>query len=136
MILFLQNANPCWPVAGRRSPVIGGRWLMVWGFWLLAGCLFLPSATGHWVPATGHRPPATDHPSADNLQANFAKLKLGMTVAEVRQLLGQPDQISRQYFYRRYLEQWSYSQPPCWLVFSYVRGQEPVLQIIQKKINE
>jgi hypothetical protein len=46
------------------------------------------------------------------------------TPQEVRQLLGDPEKLSRQVVYRRYLEQWSYQQPlPLCLLWSVARGE-------------
>jgi hypothetical protein len=56
------------------------------------------------------------------------RLRPGMTIQQVRDLLGDPRRIARQVLYQRYLEQWVYESPlPLRLEFDCRRGQPPAL---------
>jgi hypothetical protein len=60
------------------------------------------------------------------------KLRLGMTQADVRRLLGPPKRTARQILYRRYLEQWVYEGPDAVRIeFDCVRGKEPQILTVQ-----
>jgi hypothetical protein len=51
--------------------------------------------------------------------------------AEVRELLGPPQQILRQVLYRRYVEQWHYDTPlTLCVVLHALKGQEPRVQTV------
>ncbi len=57
------------------------------------------------------------------------KLRPGMSLDQVRDILGPPRRIARQILYQRYLEQWVYESPLLLrLEFDCRRGQRPVLQ--------
>ncbi len=59
-------------------------------------------------------------------------LRLGMSPAAVRAILGPPRRVARQLLYQRYLEQWHFDQPEvAWVEFDQRRGQEPRLQTVQ-----
>jgi hypothetical protein len=63
---------------------------------------------------------------------NAARVRIGMTPAEVRALLGAPDRVARQILYHRYLEQWVYNdQAPLWVEFNCLRGKEPYVLTVQ-----
>jgi hypothetical protein len=65
---------------------------------LLALCLWLPGADAPQTPVVPPRP--------------LDRVRPGMTPEEVRQALGRPpDRVSRQLFFGRYLEQWTYLPP-------------------------
>jgi hypothetical protein len=54
-------------------------------------------------------------------------IRLGMTQRDLKQALGPPSHVSRLILFRRHLEQWQYVDPPKWVEFNAVRGEEPVL---------
>jgi len=64
-------------------------------------------------------------PSQEPAKSSLAaKVQVGMTAGQVKQLLGRPDQVSRQIVFRRHVEQWRYEQFPGWLEFQCPRGEE------------
>jgi hypothetical protein len=71
--------------------------------------------------------------SAVKLQASprsrdLAPIRIGMSPAEVRKLVGPPTHVARQILYRRYLEQWIYDDDPAtWIEFDCRRGSEPTV---------
>jgi hypothetical protein len=84
-----------------------GQVCWLWSALLLAA----PSlAAAQPVPATNAAPGAT--------------VRVGMTLAEVRTILGPPQRVARQILYHRYLEQWAYLPPVSLRVeFDCPRGQ-------------
>jgi hypothetical protein len=65
--------------------------------------------------------PHPDVPASEKI----ARLRKGMSPADVRQLLGKPPRVARQILYQRHREQWLYSEPePIRLDFDCPRGQE------------
>jgi hypothetical protein len=69
------------------------------------------------------------------LAARMAKVlpSVAQTPDEVREILAPhlPEGITRQIFYRRYLEQWVLDRPlQLRIAFSYVKGQEPRIQTV------
>jgi hypothetical protein len=55
-----------------------------------------------------------------------ARLRVGMTQAEVKKLYGEPSRVARQILFRRHLEQWVYDgAQPLRIEFNCLRGQEP-----------
>jgi hypothetical protein len=52
---------------------------------------------------------------------------IGMTQAEVREILGPPRRISRQILFRRHLEQWHFDDPSGWVQFDCPRGEEAIV---------
>jgi hypothetical protein len=60
--------------------------------------------------------------------AAFDKLQRGMTPEQVREQVGSPQRIARQFLYHRYVEQWIYDRPvAARLQFDCPRGQKPRL---------
>jgi hypothetical protein len=87
--------------------------------------LFLIAAIGAILLRGDGMPPGKaaepDLPAVD-----LARLRPGMTQAEVRGLLGPPKRVARQILYRRYLEQWVYEGAHAARIeFDCVRGKEP-----------
>lgn len=79
-------------------------------------------------PAAAGKEPAPD------ARRNAARVRRGMSPAEVRELLGPPNRIARQILYRRYLEQWTYDAlPSSWIEFDCPRGQEPHVLTVHLK---
>src|SRR4051794_15825507 len=82
-------------------------------------------------------PPAEDPPREpiDRVQ-NQKQLRIGMTPAEVRTLLGPPPRVARQLLYRHYLEQWSYDDPAgLWLELDCHTGREPHVVAIHRSTD-
>jgi hypothetical protein len=72
-----------------------------------------------WVtfsPSKGEQPPQ---------RARLEAVRRGMTLEEVRPLVGQPKQISRQILFRRHLEQWQFDDQAGWIDWNSVRGEPP-----------
>lgn len=70
-------------------------------------------------------------PVADRLR-NLPRLRTGMPPGEVRNLLGLPDRVARQILDGRYLEQWTYIDPPStWVEFNCPKGKDPYLVTVQ-----
>jgi hypothetical protein len=68
----------------------------------------------------------TDKVPPAERQQNMARIHAGMSADEVRKLLGSPDHTARQILDRRYVEQWSYDDPPgFWIELDCVKGQDP-----------
>jgi hypothetical protein len=64
----------------------------------------------------------------------FDKLQRGMTPEQVREQVGPPKRIARQFLYHRHIEQWIYDQPvAARLQFDCPRGQKP--QLVWKQIR-
>lgn len=80
-----------------------------------AFALFVFLALAFWSLVFGQ---AADKPKAE-------QVRIGMTVEEVRNLLGAPRRTARQILYHRHFELWTYEVPaPIWIEFTCVRGQE------------
>jgi hypothetical protein len=57
----------------------------------------------------------------------------GWTAADVRRRQGPPSRVARQLLFHRYLEQWSYGEPPSlWVEFGCLKGQEPVVLSVHR----
>lgn len=54
----------------------------------------------------------------------------GMTAAQVRELLGPPKRVAREILYARYVEQWTYDDPPVRIEFDWRKGQEKQIQTV------
>jgi len=71
---------------------------------------------------------AREHPDSA-----FEKLQRGMTPEQVREQVGPPKRIARQFLYHRHIEQWIYDRPvSARLQFDCLRGQKP--QLVWKQI--
>lgn len=72
-----------------------------------------------WLAGAG--PPAKPDPAT-----NLVMVQPGMGMARVRELLGDPDRVSRQVLFRRHIEQWAYPGSPSPRVeFDCPRNGEP-----------
>ena len=57
-------------------------------------------------------------------------VRRGMSLEEVRPLVGRPEHISRQILFRRHLEQWQFDEATGWIEWNCLRGEAPyVLQV-------
>lgn len=64
--------------------------------------------------------------SVPTASADVHRVRHGMTMDDVREVLGPPRRIGRQVILRRYLEQWYYDKDgPVWIDFDCIRGKEP-----------
>jgi hypothetical protein len=81
-----------------------------------------------FFPASIARPPAQP--------ANFDAVRRGMIPEEVRPLVGQPQQLSRQILLRRHLEQWQFDEPAAYIEWNCQRGELPYVIHIQKLKEE
>jgi hypothetical protein len=89
----------------------------------LVGILFLLGSLSLGIGAEDPKVP-----SGDDWKKAAARLRPGMTAAEVRELLGPPRRTARQILYQRYREQWLYEEPVrLRLDFDCRRGQPPFL---------
>jgi hypothetical protein len=69
---------------------------------------------------------AEDEAAPTDRKAGLARVRVGLTAKEVRQLLGRPARTARQILDRRYREQWIYDAPASLRIdFDCLRGQEP-----------
>jgi hypothetical protein len=55
---------------------------------------------------------------------HLESIKRGMTMDEVKQILGPPSRTARQILYRRHLEQWQYDEPNGWIEFQCAKGDK------------
>jgi hypothetical protein len=56
---------------------------------------------------------------------NVERVHAGMAADQVRKLLGEPSRTSRQILFRRYVEQWTYEDPPgLWIELNCLKGEE------------
>jgi hypothetical protein len=53
--------------------------------------------------------------------------RLGMSQRELKLAFGPPSHVSRLILFRRHLEQWQLAEPPRWVEFNAIRGEEPVV---------
>jgi hypothetical protein len=102
---------------------LAGRRLSL-GLFLAGLLLICPRAAGE------PRPPERHSAEAD-VQARAKQLREGMTAEGVRDLLGPPKRVARQILYARYVEQWTYDDPPVRIEFDWRKGQEKRIQTVQ-----
>lgn len=71
---------------------------------------------------------------AQPAEPNGEKIRRGMTMAEVKRVLGapQPSNVSRQVLFRRHIEQWRYEKPSICVEFNCVRGEEPFVMHVYR----
>jgi hypothetical protein len=75
--------------------------------------------------------PAATRPDA--APRSIGAVRTGMTAAEVSEVMGKPTQSARQILYRRYREQWYYSNlPGVWIEFDCFKGQDPRVVAVHK----
>jgi hypothetical protein len=61
-----------------------------------------------------------------------AKVQVGMTARQVRELLGPPARVARQIYSQTILEQWLYDRPePLRLDLRHRLGQEPLVESVR-----
>ncbi len=63
------------------------------------------------------------------------QVRHGMTVEEIKQVLGVPARISREVLFRRYVEEWHYDEPAGWVEFQCLRGEAPFVQGVHADLN-
>ena len=81
------------------------------------------------VIAPAFAAPFPAEPTENQLEA----LRPGLSLDQVRQMLGPPQRIARQILYHRHLEQWLYDKPHLLrLEFDCPRGREGRLTTIQR----
>ena len=66
----------------------------------------------------------------------FGRIRRGMTVDEVKQILGAPARVSREILFRRYVEEWQYDEPAGWIEFNCVRGEQPYVLNSHAVLND
>ena len=71
--------------------------------------------------------------SAEQPPVGAEALRLGMTSAQVRDVLGPPTNVSRRIILYRTHEQWHYTKPSLRLSFDHPRGSSAVLVRISKR---
>ena len=64
--------------------------------------------------------------------ARLDDIRRGMTMDEVRPLVGLPQQIHRQILLRRHLEQWQFAEPAGLIEWNCQRGEVPYVLQSQK----
>jgi hypothetical protein len=80
------------------------------------------------VSLSGAEQPAVKVQTEEDWARALERLRPGMNLEQVREVLGAPRRIARQILYQRYLEQWLYDTPlPLRLEFDCRRGQPPFL---------
>ena len=68
--------------------------------------------------------------------SGFGRVRRGMTVEEVKGILGAPAHISREILFRRYIEEWQYDEPAGWVEFNCVRGEQPYVLNSHADLND
>jgi hypothetical protein len=66
----------------------------------------------------------------------FGRVRRGMTVEEVKGILGAPAHISREILFRRYIEEWQYDEPAGWVEFNCVRGEQSYVLNSHADLND
>jgi hypothetical protein len=74
---------------------------------------------------------SAEPPKPDRL----GQVRRGMTVEEVKQVLGMPARVSREVLFRRYVEEWHYDEPAGWVEFQCLRGEAPFVQNVHVDLN-
>ena len=69
-------------------------------------------------------------------RAQIDRIRRGMTPEEVRPLVGQPQQISRQILLRHHVEQWQFEEPATFIEWNCQRGEIPYVFQAQKLKDE
>jgi hypothetical protein len=84
------------------------RWAWLAGAWWMAGLALLAQ-------------PVEPAPSP------VARVNLGMTQEQVREILGNPTTKARQILFREHVEVWSYSRESAVVEFRCLKGQRPTV---------
>ena len=67
--------------------------------------------------------------------ARLEDIRRGMTMAEVKQVLQSPKHVTREVLFRRFIEEWHYDEPACWIEFNCVRGELAYVQNVHAELN-